>query len=150
MSDIVTATKKPRTRKPSFTTAQIIDALTKSRGMVYIAAKALQCSPRTISRRAETNKDVRTAIEASRGEVLDVAEVALMAAIQRQESWAIAFALRTIGRHRGYVERTEIAALPPEQVDAAIAREMARLAGSSKDANAGTVEGHAEPVNDSH
>jgi hypothetical protein len=107
MQALDTATKKPRTRRPSFTAAQIIDALTKTRGMVYLAAKALDCDPSTIHRRAKSNKQIGAAIEASRGELLDVAEVALEAAIQRQEAWAIAFALKTIGRNRGYVEKTE-------------------------------------------
>ncbi len=107
MQDIATAPKVAKERKKQYTVQQIIDALTKSKGMVYLAAKALDCDPSTIHRRANTNKQIRAAIEASRGEVLDVAEVALMAAIQRQEAWAIAFALKTIGKGRGYVERVQ-------------------------------------------
>lgn len=37
--------------------------------------------------------------------MIDEAELRLWAAIQRGESWAIAFALRTLGRDRGYAER---------------------------------------------
>ncbi len=39
--------------------------------------------------------------------MLDTAEVALWKGIQDGESWAVQFALRTIGRSRGYVERRE-------------------------------------------
>jgi hypothetical protein len=149
MQDIDTATSKPIIeRKKQYTNADIIEALTKTKGMVYLAAQALKCDPVTIHRRALKSPAVKAAIEASRGEVLDVAEVALMAAIQRQEAWAIAFALKTIGKGRGYVERQEISAVPPEQLDAAVERELARLAAPSEVRHAGEIEGHAEPVSD--
>jgi hypothetical protein len=48
---------------------------------------------------------VAAAKEAARGELLDVAEVKLWQAVQRGDAWAIAFALKTLGKQRGYVER---------------------------------------------
>jgi hypothetical protein len=90
-----------------YTNAQIIAALATTKGMVYLAAKNLGCHPDTIFKRARRSPAVQTAIDAARGEVVDTAELALYDAILRKEGWAIAFALRTIGRHRGYVEKTE-------------------------------------------
>ena len=40
--------------------------------------------------------------------MLDEAELRLWKAIQRDESWAIAFCLKTIGRSRGYGERLDL------------------------------------------
>jgi hypothetical protein len=40
----------------------------------------------------------------ARGELLDVAEVKLWQAVQEGQHWAICFALRTLGKERGYSE----------------------------------------------
>jgi hypothetical protein len=50
---------------------------------------------------------VAAAIKRQRERMLDLCELKLYAAIQQGESWAIQYFLRTIGKHRGYVERTE-------------------------------------------
>jgi hypothetical protein len=44
----------------------------------------------------------------ARGELLDDCELRLWNAVQRDESWAIAFALKTVGRSRGYGERLDL------------------------------------------
>ena len=41
--------------------------------------------------------------------MLDETELRLWAAVQRNEAWAIAFCLKTIGRSRGYGEHVAIA-----------------------------------------
>ena len=51
---------------------------------------------------------VAQAKENARTEMLDEAELRLWKAIQRDESWAIAFCLKTIGRSRGYGERLDL------------------------------------------
>jgi hypothetical protein len=76
--------------------------------MVYLAAKALQCDPETIMNYCKRYPTVEAAKVAARGELLDVAELKLWSAVQRGEPWAIAFALKTVGRARGYVERLDV------------------------------------------
>lgn len=93
--------------KPKFTDAQIVAALKDTHGMIYLAAQKIGCDPATIHRRTHASAKVKQAVESHRGELIDVAEVALMSAVQSKQPWAIAFALRTIGRHRGYVEKNE-------------------------------------------
>ena len=94
-------------RKPKYTAAQIIQALTETTGMIYLAARKLGCSHTTIYNYAKRHPTVQKAIDANRGELLDHAESKLRDAIMEGESWAVQFALRTIGRDRGYVERLE-------------------------------------------
>lgn len=86
---------------------QVIEALHASKGMVTVAAESLKCNPQTIYNWLKKSPDCRAVIEQERERVIDVAEIALMGAIGRKEGWAIAFALKTIGKRRGYVERTE-------------------------------------------
>ena len=76
--------------------------------MVYLAARKLGCAPVTIYARAKTTQAVAQAIVDSRGEVVDIAEQKLRQAILNGEPWAIALALRTIGKERGYTERQEV------------------------------------------
>lgn len=93
--------------KPRFTVQQVIEAIDDKRGMVYLAAKMLGCSHQTVYRYAKRHPTVQYAIDANRGVMLDTAELKLWQGIQAGESWAVQFALRTIGKDRGYVERRE-------------------------------------------
>ena len=95
------------TRGDKFTTGQVITALEMTQGMVHLAADALHCSHQTIYNYAKKYKCVQAAIDHNRGTMLDTAELALRSAILAGEHWAIAFALRTLGKDRGYVERQE-------------------------------------------
>jgi len=88
-----------------FTAAQVIQALNANKGMVYLAAKSLGCCHTTIYNYAKRYPSVQKAIDANRGAVVDFAELKLYDAILAGEHWAVAFALRTIGRDRGYVEK---------------------------------------------
>jgi hypothetical protein len=93
--------------KNHFTSAQIATALTESKGMVYIAAKKLDCSHQTIYNYIARHPTVRMAKEKAEGEVLDMAELTVFKAIQNGEPWAVTFVLKTKGKNRGYVERME-------------------------------------------
>ena len=88
-----------------YTAAQVIHALDINKGMVFLAAKSLGCSHVTVYRYAKRYASVQKAIDANRGEVVDFAELKLYNAIVAGEHWAVTFALRTIGRDRGYVEK---------------------------------------------
>lgn len=87
--------------------ADIIAALERNGGMVYLAARALRCSPQTIYNYRDKYPDVAQAIEQVRGELVDTAELALKRAVLNGEAWAVCFALKTVGKGRGYIERQE-------------------------------------------
>lgn len=94
-------------KKHRFTAEQMAAALTENRGMVFITAKKLGCHHETVQRYINQFPSVQAAQAAARGEMVDESELRLWKAIQREESWAIAFALRTLGKERGYVPQTE-------------------------------------------
>ena len=94
-------------RPQRYTEAQVIAALTHTKGMVYLAAKQLGCDPDTVLRYCKRYPNVQAAKEIHRGELLDEAELHLWQRIQKGEPWAIIFALRTLGRNRGYGEKIE-------------------------------------------
>ncbi len=91
-----------------YSTTSIIEALKKTHGMIYLAAEDLGCAAITIYRRAEKVAAVRETIDSYRGKLIDKAELKLEQAVLNGEPWAIQFTLKTIGKHRGYVERQEV------------------------------------------
>lgn len=92
---------------PKFTTDQVIAALRESRGMVAVAARKLGCSRLTLYRYIKRHAAVREAIEDERALMTDTAELSLYRSITSGEAWAVCFYLKTQGKSRGYVERTE-------------------------------------------
>lgn len=95
-------------RPRQYTDEQVIDAIRKAGGVVTDAAKILGCTRRTVQRRANEVAEVREVIEDSREELIDEAEKSLRAAVVKGDAWAVCFALKTIGKSRGYVERQEV------------------------------------------
>ena len=91
-----------------YRTEDILSALEKTHGMVYLAAESLGCSPMTIYRRAEKNKKVQDVIDTQRGKLIDKAELKLEQAVMNGEPWAVTLTLKSLGKNRGYVERQEV------------------------------------------
>jgi len=89
-------------------TADIIAALQKTHGMVYLAAIDLGCAASTIYRRADKDKKVQATIDSYRGQLIDKAELKLEQAVMNGEPWAVTLTLKSLGKNRGYVERQEI------------------------------------------
>ena len=91
-----------------YRTENIIKALEKTHGMIYLAAEELGCAASTIYRRADKNKKIQYVIDSHRGKLLDKAELKLEQAVLNGEPWAITLTLKSIGKSRGYVERQEV------------------------------------------
>src|SRR5262245_24988349 len=96
-------------RPRKYTNEQILAALKQTRGMVYLASDLLGCDAGTIYHRAEQVPAVHELIHQERGKVVDTAEQKLYDAVMASEPWAIQMALKCLGKHRGYVERSELA-----------------------------------------
>jgi hypothetical protein len=94
--------------KDRFSQETVIEALHKSRGMLSVAARALQCSPTTVESYIAKYPAVAEARQQERDAVLDLGELALIRAVQQGEPWAVCFLLKTQGKARGYVERGEL------------------------------------------
>lgn len=96
------APKRPPRRR--ITDREIAEALKASSGLAILAARKLGCAPDTIYSRLSAKPALRQIQLHAREEIVDLAEAGLKTCVMNRESWAIQFALRTIGRDRGYVE----------------------------------------------
>jgi hypothetical protein len=96
------------TRPRKFTDRQIVEALKQSKGLIYVAARALGCEVKVIYRRRKKSAMVAKAIKEERGHFVDVAEAVLQKSVLSAEPWAVALVLKTLGKNRGYVERQEM------------------------------------------
>jgi hypothetical protein len=96
-----------------YTAKQVIEALIETKGMVYLAAHRLGCDPDTVRNYCKRYPSVQAARDTQRGMMIDVAETKLYQSIENGEAWGIAFALKTIGKDRGYVEQQKLALTDP-------------------------------------
>ncbi len=85
------------------TKEQVIRAIYLHKGRIFNIAIELEVCSTTVMKYARRWPEVREAIKEARGRLLDKAECALYAAVDREEPWAVKFVLRTKGKHRGYV-----------------------------------------------
>ena len=86
----------------------VADAITKSKGMITYAAKMLGCNRSTVHSYVNNFDVCREAVDDARAGMLDNAELQLANQIQDGNITAIIFYLKTIGKHRGYIERHDI------------------------------------------
>lgn len=75
--------------------------------MVYLAARSLGCSHNTIHARIKNSPEVKAVHESERGYVVDVAELKMYDAVIGGDPGMIKFVLQTLGKDRGYAERSE-------------------------------------------
>lgn len=94
--------------KERYSVERVIQALKDAKGMKGPAARALGCSWTAVDGYAKRHPSVQKVITEEREGTTDVAELALRAAILRGEAWAVCFYLKTQGKNRGYVERSEL------------------------------------------
>jgi predicted transcriptional regulator len=93
--------------KQRFSKATMLAAVHDARGLVNGVARKLGCTPDTVRNYAARYPQIAEAIDDERAAVLDTAELQLITAVEKGAPWAIAFTLKTLGKHRGYVERIE-------------------------------------------
>ena len=72
------------------------------------AAHVLRCHADTIRNYAKRYPKVDAALKSKRRDIVDLAESGLRIAVLNKEAWAIAFALKTLGKDDGYTERQEV------------------------------------------
>jgi hypothetical protein len=106
--------------KRQYTAEQVIEALKASAGIQAAAARRLGCDRNTIANYIKRYATVRQALEEARDTTIDLAESKLIEKVQAGEWPAIAFTLKTVGRHRGYVERSEVTGQDGEPLPIAI------------------------------
>ena len=96
----------PRPRR--FKIADVEQALRNSAGNRTMAAQRLDCAITTITNYIERSPRLKAVIEEHTERITDAAETGLAQHILDGNLRAIIFHLRTKGRERGYVFRTEV------------------------------------------
>lgn len=86
------------------------------RGNVAATARAFRCSRQTLYTFIAAN-DLQGVLDEEREAMLDDAESALYASILSQQAWAVCFALKTVGKTRGYIERSEVTGRDGKDLD---------------------------------
>lgn len=94
--------------KPKFTPEEVSRAVRECHGLLYMTAERLGCDPSTVRRYADRHKSVQEAFAERRGWRVDRAECRLHEAVEKGEAYAVCFTLKTQGKSRGYIERSEV------------------------------------------
>lgn len=86
---------------------KVREAIIKSRGNLSHAARQLGCARYTLSAFVQRHQELEQILKDEREAIVDVAENMLYQAVTLREGWAVCFALKCLGKDRGYVERSE-------------------------------------------
>lgn len=104
-----------RPPEPIVTVAQVAQWLTLYKGNVSAVARQIKVTRAAVARVISLDPNLKQVLADSRESMVDDAESMLHAAIADREAWAICFTLKTLGKSRGYIERS-----PAEQVASAV------------------------------
>jgi hypothetical protein len=92
-----------------FTNRDMRDALYANYGNVRRAAQQLGVFETSLWQRIDKNKEKWTQIiNDARRQIISLAESELIKKVRKGDSKSIIFALKTLGKDHGYIERTEI------------------------------------------
>jgi hypothetical protein len=80
----------------------LLKALEMLDGNISAAAKHLGFTPQGVRQVIRREPELTAALAEIRDNLIDEAEGSLLAAVRSGEGWAVCFALRNWGRHRGY------------------------------------------------
>ena len=86
----------------------ILEALKASRGIVSAAARRLGMNRRQLTRRLKSSEKLKEARDDARAEFCDLAESKLVENVEAGNVPSVLFALKCLGKDRGYVERSEV------------------------------------------
>lgn len=106
--------------KPRYRVEEVRDALIEAKGLVGPTAEALGCDYSTVTNYVKRHPTLAQVQEVARGQLVDKAESMLYKKISEGDTTAIIFALKTVGKRRGYVERREFAGVPDQPVEVVV------------------------------
>ena len=101
--------------KDRYSQARVIDAIKAAKGIKATAAANLKCSRQTVTNYIDRYPAVKAAYEEAVESTIDLAQSKLIVLVEREEWPAIRFLLVTLGKDRGFTERTEIQTLGEDQ-----------------------------------
>lgn len=91
-----------------YTAEQVIQAVRKNKGILTLAARDLGCTRQTLHNYVNRYTTVADEVSSQREGLLDLAEGKLFEQVNAGNITAIIFTLKTLGKHRGYIERQEL------------------------------------------
>src|SRR5262245_26829790 len=95
-----------RTGATNYSLYELTDAIIASQGLVMTAAAKLGCQRKTLYNYLRRFPALRETLQTQRELRVDRAERSLDDAVAAGEAWAVAFTLKTLGKNRGYTEKT--------------------------------------------
>lgn len=95
--------------KEQYTVAQVEAALIATKGLLSLAAERLGCTRECVRQYTKRHEHLAQVRDEARSKLVDSAELALESAVNGQAGWAVCFTLKTLGKDRGYIERSEVA-----------------------------------------
>ncbi|HEY3283083.1 MAG TPA: hypothetical protein VGN26_12490 [Armatimonadota bacterium] len=107
MDETAKPSNPPPIKQRRFEPEQVAAALRACHGLISKAATRLRCAPSTVRDYVQTFEECQEALRDAREALLDEAESGLRLSVKRKQPWAVCFALKCLGRERGYIERTE-------------------------------------------
>ncbi|MGV1048244.1 MAG: hypothetical protein ACOYD4_06945 [Solirubrobacterales bacterium] len=93
--------------KERFTAQEVADAVYEAKGLVLIAARRLETSPKTVRNYARKYAIVKDAIAEAREDLKDFVESKMLTAIEGGDTTMMIFYAKTQMKDRGYIERKE-------------------------------------------
>lgn len=94
----------------------VIARIEECKGNLTMACKLIGCSRQTLYTYIKNRPSVQAALDTARESMIDNVESVLYSKALAGEAWAVCFFLKTQGKHRGYVERAEVANPPGEKL----------------------------------
>ena len=110
-----------------YTTQQMVDALTETKGMITIAAKRLGCAPNTVRRYIARSPTIAQAKQDAHDEMGDAVELKLYNEAMGGNIAALIFLAKTQLKDRGYVERQEIAGTKDQPIEVNVSDSRERI-----------------------
>ena len=84
------------------------EAIKRYKGNVSEIAESLSVSRQTVYNHLKEDEDMWSLLTDARENIIDFAESKLLKLIEQENAQVIMFTLKTLGKNRGYVEKSEI------------------------------------------
>lgn len=106
MTNIALETKKEPVNL-KYTRDEIARGILEAKGLITQAALIVGCTPQTIHNYIARYPDLQDVLNQAREQTIDIAERKLYELVEKGELGAVIFLLKTLGKSRGYIERSE-------------------------------------------
>ncbi len=110
--------------KQRYKKREVIEALQQARGIKAVAARLLGCEWETVNNYCKRYPECQAVIDNRRTEICDYAENHVWNGIIKGDIELCKWALKTLGKDRGYVERQEQTGIGGQPIEIIITRRI--------------------------